>query len=157
MEAEIRTRPSDPPHLEALYALAAAADALRAATEARLPPPLSYSQFQVMRDFLRFGDGASPAEIAMRLRMSRGATTHLLQKMEARGWIRLEGDARDRRRKHVRLTSKGAEMARAAASAVRPGMEQLRTRLNDNYLRDGAAFLRDLGARLDELRSGDGP
>ena len=93
----------------------------------------------------------------MRLRMSRGATTHLLQKMEARGWIRLEGDARDRRRKHVRLTSEGAAMARAAASAVRPGMEQLRTRLNDNYLRDGAAFLRDLGARLDELRSGDGP
>lgn len=157
MEAEIRTRAAAPPHLELLHALEAAADALRAATEARLPRGLSQTQFAVLRDFLRFGDGAAPAEIATRLRMSRGAVTHLLQKMEARGWLRLTGDDRDGRRKQVFLTPDGAHTAREAVSALRPGMDRLRNDLNDNYLREGLAFLRDLGRRLDALSEGDGP
>lgn len=157
MEAEIRTRAAAPLHLEVLQALEAAADALRAATEARLPPGLSQTQFAVLRDFLRFGDGASPAGIAARLRMSRGAVTHLLQKMEAQGWIRLAGDDRDGRRKQVFLTSDGAQMARAAVAALRPGTDRLRNDLKDNYLREGLAFLEDLGRRLDALSSVDEP
>jgi DNA-binding MarR family transcriptional regulator len=157
MEAEIRTRASAPPHLEVLQALEAAADALRAATEARLPWGLSQTQFAVLRDFLRFGDGASPAEIAARLRMSRGAVTHLLQKMETRGWIRLAGDDRDGRRKQVFLTPDGARTAREAVAALRPGTDRLKNDLNDNYLREGLAFLQELGRRLDALSAGDGP
>ena len=157
MEAEIRTRASAPPHLEVLQALEAAADALQAATEARLPQGLSQTQFAVLRDFLRFGDGAAPAEIATRLRMSRGAVTHLLQKMEAQGWIRLAGDDRDGRRKQVFLTPDGAHTAREAVTALRPGMDRLRNDLNDNYLREGLAFLQELGRRLDALSAGDGP
>lgn len=157
MEAEIRTRASAPPHLEVLQALEAAADALRAATEARLPRGLSQTQFAVLRDFLRFGDGASPAEIATRLRMSRGAVTHLLQKMEARGWIRLAGDDRDGRRKQVFLTPDGARTAREAVAALRPGTDRLKNDFNDNYLQEGLAFLQELGRRLDALSAGDGP
>ncbi|MCA6283731.1 MAG: MarR family transcriptional regulator, partial [Phenylobacterium sp.] len=141
MEAVIRTRTTDPPHLEVLYELGAAEHALRAAVEARLPAPMSYTHFEVLRDFLRFGDGAPPAEIASRLRMSRGAVTHLLQRMEALGWIRLAGDDRDGRRKQVFLTPDGARMARAAATALRPGTDRLKTDLNDNYLKEGLAFL----------------
>ena len=89
--------------------------------------------------------------------MSRGAVTHLLQKMEAQGWIRLAGDDRDGRRKQGFLTSDGAQMARAAVAALRPGTDRLRNDLNDNYLREGLAFLEDLGRRLDALSSVDEP
>lgn len=157
MEAVIRTRTTDPPHLEVLYELGAAAHALRAAVEARLPAPMSYTHFEVLRDFLRFGDGAPPAEIASRLRMSRGAVTHLLQRMEALGWIRLAGDDRDGRRKQVFLTPDGARMARAAATALRPGTDRLKTDLNDNYLKEGLAFLQALRRSLESLNADDGP
>lgn len=157
MEAVIRTRTTDPPHLEVLYELGAAEHALRAAVEARLPAPMSYTHFEVLRDFLRFGDGAPPAEIASRLRMSRGAVTHLLQRMEALGWIRLAGDDRDGRRKQVFLTPEGARMARAASTALRPGTDRLKTDLNDNYLKEGLAFLQALRRSLESLNADDGP
>ncbi|MCA3734737.1 MAG: MarR family transcriptional regulator [Phenylobacterium sp.] len=157
MEAVIRTRTTDPTHLEVLYELGAAEHALRAAVEARLPAPMSYTHFEVLRDFLRFGDGAPPAEIASRLRMSRGAVTHLLQRMEALGWIRLAGDDRDGRRKQVFLTPEGARMARAAATALRPGADRLKTDLNDNYLKEGLAFLQALRRSLESLNADDGP
>ncbi|MCA3736795.1 MAG: MarR family transcriptional regulator [Phenylobacterium sp.] len=157
MEAVIRTRTTDPPHLEVLYELGAAEHALRAAVEARLPAPMSYTHFEVLRDFLRFGDGAPPAEIASRLRMSRGAVTHLLQRMEALEWIRLAGDDRDGRRKQVFLTPEGARMARAASTALRPGADRLKIDLNDNYLKEGLAFLQALRRSLESLSAGDGP
>lgn len=157
MEAVIRTRTTDPPHLEVLYELGAAEHALRAAVEARLPAPMSYTHFEVLRDFLRFGDGAPPAEIASRLRMSRGAVTHLLQRMEALGWIRLAGDDRDGRRKQVFLTPEGARMARVAATALRPGTDRLKIDLNDNYLKEGLAFLQALRRSLESLNADDGP
>ncbi|MCA6245580.1 MAG: MarR family transcriptional regulator [Phenylobacterium sp.] len=157
MEAVIRTRTTDPPHLEVLYELGAAEHALRAAVETRLPAPMSYTHFEVLRDFLRFGDGAPPAEIASRLRMSRGAVTHLLQRMEALGWIRLAGDDRDGRRKQVFLTPEGARMARAAATALRPGTDRLKIDLNDNYLKEGLAFLQALRRSLESLNADDGP
>ena len=157
MEAVIRTRTTDPPHLEVLYELGAAEHALRAAVEARLPAPMSYTHFEVLRDFLRFGDGAPPAEIASRLRMSRGAVTHLLQRMEALGWIRLAGDDRDGRRKQVFLTPEGARMARVAATALRPGADRLKIDLNDNYLKEGLAFLQALRRSLESLSADDGP
>jgi DNA-binding MarR family transcriptional regulator len=157
VEAVIRTRTTDPPHLEVLYELGAAEHALRAAVEARLPAPMSYTHFEVLRDFLRFGDGAPPAEIASRLRMSRGAVTHLLQRMEALGWIRLAGDDRDGRRKQVFLTPEGARMARAAATALRPGADRLKIDLNDNYLKEGLAFLQALRRSLESLSAGGEP
>lgn len=156
-EAAIRTRTSDPPHLEVLYELGAAEHALRAAVEARLPAPMSFTHFEVLRDFLRFGDGAAPAEIASRLRITRGAATHLLQRMEALGWIRLAGDDRDGRRKQVFMTPEGAGLARAAAAALRPGTDQLKIDLNNNYLREGLAFLRDLRQSLESLSAAGEP
>ena len=156
-EAVVRTRAWDPPHMEVLHELGAAEHALRAAVEARLPAPMSFTYFEVLRDFLRFGDGTAPAEIASRLRMSRGAVTHLLQRMETLGWIRLAGDDRDGRRKQVFMTPEGAEKARAATAALRPGTDRLKTDLNDNYLREGLAFLRDLRRSLEALSAGDGP
>ncbi|MCA6292166.1 MarR family transcriptional regulator [Phenylobacterium sp.] len=157
MEAVIRTRTTDPPYLEVLYELGAAEHALRAAVEARLPAPMSYTHYEVLRDFLRFGDGAPPAEIASRLRMSRGAVSHLLQRMEALGWIRLAGDDRDGRRKQVFLTPEGARMARAASTALRPGADRLKIDLNDNYLKEGLVFLQALRRSLESLSAGDGP
>jgi DNA-binding MarR family transcriptional regulator len=117
-EAAVRTRAWDPRHMEVLYELGAAEHALRAAVEARLPAPMSFTHFEVLRDFLRFGDGTAPAEIASRLRMSRGAVTHLLQRMEALGWVRMEGDDRDGRRKRVFMSPAGAETALAAVAAA---------------------------------------
>jgi DNA-binding MarR family transcriptional regulator len=156
-EATVRTRAWDPPHMEVLYELGAAEHALRAAVEARIPAPMSFTHFEVLRDFLRFGDGAAPAEIASRLRMTRGAVTHLLQRMEALGWVRMEGDDLDGRRKRVFMTAEGVGMARAAAAALRPGTDRLKNDLNDNYLREGLAFLRDLRRSLEALSGGDGP
>lgn len=156
-EAPVRTRITDPPHLQALYELAAAEHAMRQVIEALLPPQMGLSHFEVLRDFLRYGDGASPAEIADRQRMSRGAVTHLLQRMESLGWIRIEADDRDGRRKQVRITAPGAEAARSAVVALRAPTDHLRNSLNDNYLQEGAGFLADLRRALETFSPDDAP
>ena len=59
-----------------------------------------------------FGKGATPAGLARDLAYDKGATTRLLDALEARGWVTRERPQDDRRSVRLSLTRDGEEIAR---------------------------------------------
>lgn len=79
------------------------------------------SQWWVLTHIFR-NDGATQSELADVLEVEKATLGRLLDRLEAKGWIRREGDAADRRAKRVFLTDEVEPVIkamRAAAAEVR--------------------------------------
>lgn len=66
-------------------------------------------QFYV--EYLYAHPGASPQEMAERIRVDRGTLTKIIKKLSEVGYIRVENDENDRRVKHLYLTEKAIPAA----------------------------------------------
>jgi MarR family transcriptional regulator for hemolysin len=75
---------------------------------------LTRSQWWVLNHLFR-NDGVTQSELAEVLEIERPTLGRLLDRLEAKGWVRREHDARDRRAWRVHLTD-----------AVEPAMRRLR-------------------------------
>ncbi len=109
---------------------------------------LRLPQFAVLNHLVRLGDGRGPAQIARAFEVTKATMTNTLQRLEARGFVRLEDDARDGRAKRVFLTEEGrarreeavahtaADLAPIAAAlatdpeTLLPGLRELRAMLD---------------------------
>lgn len=79
------------------------------------------SQWWVLTHLFR-NDGVTQAELADTLEIERPTLGRLLDRLEAKGWVRREEDARDRRAKRVYLTEEVEPVMksmRAVAAEVR--------------------------------------
>ncbi len=117
-----------------------------------LPQGLSHAQFGVLTHFARRGGQESPAQLAKAFQVTKGAMTNTLQRLEAQGFIRIEADAADGRRKQVSITPKGLEAHDAGLMAMRPQMEAMRSAFTDTEFRAALPFLTALRTWLDENR-----
>jgi DNA-binding MarR family transcriptional regulator len=123
---------------------------VRQAISTSLPVGLTYPQYEVLNLIARRGDDLAPTTIARSLRMTPGAITNTLQRLEATALVAVEICARDRRRKRVRLTPGGREAYGRAMTAIRPKTEKLREGFTQKEFRDALPFLRALRIWMDE-------
>lgn len=144
------TSPQDHPHIEVFTAIGVIEHYLRKTVIRHLPPGMSYAHFEVLRHFMRHGDGLTPAELAQILLVTKGAVTNILQKMEEQDLIAVISDVADGRKKRVRVTRVGIETANAIFKAMKAQTEKLRDGFTDNEFRDALPFLKALGAFLAE-------
>jgi MarR family transcriptional regulator for hemolysin len=82
---------------------------------------LTRSQWWVLNHLFR-NDGATQSELAVILEVEKPSLGSLLDRLEAKGWIRRESDPGDRRIKRVYLTEEvqpAIKAMRAAAAEVR--------------------------------------
>jgi MarR family transcriptional regulator, transcriptional regulator for hemolysin len=82
---------------------------------------LTRSQWWVLNHLFR-NDGVTQSELADTLDVERPTLGRLLDRLEAKGWVRREEDARDRRAKRVYLTEQTEPLIksmRAVAAEVR--------------------------------------
>lgn len=114
-----------------------------------LPVGLTYPQYEVLNLIARRGD-LTPAAIARALRMTPGAITNTLQRLDATALVSIEICARDRRRKQVRLTAGGREAYARAMAGIKPKTEKLREGFTQKEFRDALPFLRALRLWMDE-------
>lgn len=70
---------------------------------------LRFSQFQALKRLATMGP-MSPGELARSLNHDGGAMTRLLDQMEARGYLRRQPDAHDRRALRIELTKTGEHL-----------------------------------------------
>lgn len=144
-------RVSDPkPDLQALYfrlfneiGIIAQLNASR--LQRVLPLGLTVAQFSLLHHCVRLGDGWTPARLAAAFQVTRGTMTNTLQKLEAKGFIRLEADAEDARSKHVLLTEAGRAARDASLAALAPELANMPAALAPE---DAAALL----PALEQLR-----
>ena len=131
---------------------AASASWRAAGWSAALPDGLSQAQLNVLAILARHGGEETPAALARAFTLTKGAMTNTLQRLEARGWVRIAGDASDGRRKRVSLTPAGVAAHDRALAAARPDMEALRARFGAEAFEAALPFLTDLRVWLDENR-----
>jgi len=82
---------------------------------------LTRSQWWVLNHLFR-NDGTTQSELAVVLEIEKASLGRLLDRMEAKGWVRREADANDRRAKRVFLT----EEVEPALKAMRGAAADLR-------------------------------
>jgi DNA-binding MarR family transcriptional regulator len=78
--------------------------------------------------------------------------TNTLHRLEARGFIRVEGDPKDGRGKRVFLTDAGRAMRERAIAAVGPQMAAIGGVLSEAEIAEILPHLRRLRAHLDAAR-----
>jgi DNA-binding MarR family transcriptional regulator len=132
--AELRERPD-----VAFFARVGAIERLAALRlERALPDGLSTAGLAVLERLASAPSPPAPAALAAALRLSKPAMTHTLQRLQARGFVRIAADAADGRMKRVTLTEAGLAARRSALAAVRPRLEAVRQAF------DAAAFAQAL-------------
>jgi DNA-binding MarR family transcriptional regulator len=117
-----------------------------------LPGGLSYAQFSVLVHFTRRGGQESPAQLAKAFQVTKGAMTNTLQRLEAQGFVRIEPDAEDGRRKLVSITPAGVAAHDRGVMAMRPQMEAMRAAFTEAEFAAALPFLKALRMWLDDNR-----
>jgi DNA-binding MarR family transcriptional regulator len=116
-----------------------------------LPVGLTYPQYEVLNLIARRGQDLTPAMIAGALKMTPGAITNTLQRLEATRLITVETCEADRRKKRVRLTPGGREAYARSMAAIRPKVEKLREGFTQKEFREALPFLRALRVWMNDL------
>lgn len=107
----------DPPLFALLNEIGIIEQLARNRFERAQPDGLRLPHFAVLNHLVRLGDGRSPSRIARAFEVTKATMTNTLQRLEARGLIRMEPDPRDARGKRVFLTEAGRARRDAAARA----------------------------------------
>lgn len=124
---------------------------VRTAISRALPVGLTYPQYEVLGLIARRGEDLTPAAIAQALRMTPGAITNTLQRLERTALVSVETCQADRRKKRVRMTPGGWEAYGRAMAAIRPKAEKLREGFTQKEFREALPFLRALRVWMSEI------
>ena len=141
----------DHPEVQVFDEISLIEHGVRTAITRSLPVGLTYPQYEVLNLIARRGDDLTPASIANALKMTPGAITNTLQRLEATRLISVEPCGSDRRKKRVRLTVEGREAYGRAMAAIRPKVEKLRDGFTQKEFREALPFLRALRIWMSEL------
>ncbi len=144
--------PTDPPAFVLLNEIGIIEQLARARFEALQTDGLLLPHFTLLNHLVRVGDGRSPVAIARALQLAKGAITNTLQRLEARGLVRVEPDPEDGRGKRVFLTAAGRRRRDAAVAIVAPALAEAIAGLDAAALAETIARLRLVRESLDRAR-----
>ena len=117
-----------------------------------LPNGLTPAQFSVLNHCVRLGDGWTPARLAAAFQITRGTMTSTLQKLEAKGFIRIDPDMEDARSKRVFLTDAGRDARERSLAALGPDLARMPEILSTDEVGVLLPLLEQLRAWLDANR-----
>ena len=143
---------SDPPLFALLNEVSIIEHLARNRLERALPEGLRVSHFVVLNHLTRMGDGRSLARIARAVQVERPAMTNTIQKLEARGLVRLAPDPRDGRGKLVYLTEAGRAAREGAVAIAAATIAPLAAGIDPGEVEAVLPLLRRLRVALDRAR-----
>ncbi|MAJ21399.1 MAG: MarR family winged helix-turn-helix transcriptional regulator [Paracoccaceae bacterium] len=114
-----------------------------------LPKGMELSHFSVLNQLSHTKIERTPAQIAKSFRVTRGAITNTLNKLELSGYIHIRPDWDDARRKMVSISPAGIVARNNALAAVTPIINQLISEMGEERLRAIVPILRDLRQKFE--------
>lgn len=144
-------QPKDRPDVEVFTQIAIIDQLVSNRLDRVLPDGLSHAQFSVLSRLERLGE-TTPAELARSFQVTKGAITNTLQRLEAQGFVTVEPDPADGRRKRIAITPQGLAVRDAAMVAVRPMHDTLRSAFTEAEFVEVLPFLHALRTWLEEAR-----
>jgi DNA-binding MarR family transcriptional regulator len=127
--------------------LLAADSALRGRLTRVLPKGMEISHFSVLNTLAR-GKETSPAKLAERFGVTRGAMTNTLTKLERAGYVHVRPDWDDARRKMVGILPAGSRARDDAVAAITPMINQVVETLGEEQVRAALPILRVIRLKL---------
>ena len=114
-----------------------------------LPKGMELSHFSVLNQLSHTKTERTPAQIAKSFRVTRGAITNTLNKLELSGYIHVRPDWDDARRKMVSISPAGIVARNNALAAVTPIINELISEMGEERLRAIVPILRDLRQKFE--------
>jgi DNA-binding MarR family transcriptional regulator len=124
--------------------------------ESVMPAGMTLAQFSVLNHFVRLGGDRTPAALADAFQVTRATMTSTLQKLEAKGLIRIVPDADDGRSKRVSLTDEGRSMRDSCVIALEPEFTRLEGSVHIASITALTPHLTELRRVLDAQRPAGG-
>jgi DNA-binding MarR family transcriptional regulator len=114
-----------------------------------LPKGMQLSQFGVLNHLARVGEERTPAQLARAFRVTRGAMTNTLSRLEWAGHVHIRPDWDDARQKFVAISPAGRAARDAAMGAVAPLLTDIVRELGADRVRAALPVLREIRSRLE--------
>ena len=114
-----------------------------------LPKGMELSHFSVLNQLSHTKTERTPAQIAKSFRVTRGAITNTLNKLELSGYIHVRPDWDDARRKMVSISPAGIVARNNALTAVTPIINELVSEMGEERLKAIVPILRDLRQKFE--------
>ena len=114
-----------------------------------LPKGMELSHFSVLNQLSHTKTERTPAQIAKSFRVTRGAITNTLSKLELSGYIHVRPDWDDARRKMVSISPAGIVARNNALAAVTPIINELISEMGEERLKAIVPILRDLRQKFE--------
>lgn len=128
--------------------LLAADHALRGKLTSVLPKGMEISHFSVLNQLAwRMGE-TSPAKLAEKFAVTRGAMTNTLNKLEWAGYVHIRPDWDDARRKMVGISPAGKLARDTAMAAITPMINDVIESLGEEQARAALPILREIRMKL---------
>ena len=114
-----------------------------------LPKGMELSHFSVLNQLSHTKTERTPAQIAKSFRVTRGAITNTLNKLEFSGYIHVRPDWDDARRKMVSISPAGIVARNNALTAVTPIINELVSEMGEERLKAIVPILRELRQKFE--------
>ena len=114
-----------------------------------LPKGMELSHFSVLNQLSHTKIERTPAQIAKSFRVTRGAITNTLNKLELSGYIHIRPDWDDARRKMVSISPAGIVARNNALAAVTPIINELVSEMGEDRLKAIVPILRELRQKFE--------
>ena len=114
-----------------------------------LPKGMELSHFSVLNQLSHTKIERTPAQIAKSFRVTRGAITNTLSKLELSGYIHVRPDWDDARRKMVSISPAGIVARSNALTAVTPIINELVSEMGEERLKAIVPILRELRQKFE--------
>ena len=114
-----------------------------------LPKGMELSHFSVLNQLSHTKIERTPAQIAKSFRVTRGAITNTLSKLELSGYIHVRPDWDDARRKMVSISPAGIVARNNALTAVTPIINELVSEIGEERLKAIVPILRELRQKFE--------
>jgi DNA-binding MarR family transcriptional regulator len=128
--------------------LLAADHAVRGRLTRVLPKGMEISHFSVLNNLAWHTGETSPAKLAERFGVTRGAMTNTLTKLEWAGYIHIRPDWDDARRKIVGISPAGRQARDEAIAAITPMITQVVADRGEDQARAALPILREIRLKL---------
>ena len=114
-----------------------------------LPKGMELSHFSVLNQLSHTIIERTPAQIAKSFRVTRGAITNTLSKLELSGYIHVRPDWDDARRKMVSISPAGIVARNNALAAVTPIINELISEMGEELLKANLHIIIDIRQKFE--------
>jgi DNA-binding MarR family transcriptional regulator len=140
----MKRQPKDRPDVQVFAEIGAIDQLATVRIERALPEGLTHAQFTVLNHLVLRGQAFTPVQLARAFQVTKGAMTNTVQRLAAAGYVAVEGDHSDGRKKWVVITPDGLAVHDRCLAAVRPMIEGLRQAFSDTDFATVLPFLQSL-------------